>query len=59
MVEGRSGRVEATPASNTGHKEGESGAPRLVSAPVREGEHLGPKHGHMAGLNQLNDVWVR
>jgi hypothetical protein len=37
--------------SNPNHREGESGAPRLELAPVRGEEHLGPKHGHKAGLN--------
>jgi hypothetical protein len=27
---------------------GESSATRLAPAPVREGEHLEPKHGHFA-----------
>jgi hypothetical protein len=40
---GRSGWVEVTPASNPGHMEGESGAPRLAPARVREGEHPEPK----------------
>jgi hypothetical protein len=42
--------------SNLGHREGESGALRTVLAPVRGEEHLGPKHGHGAWLNQPDVV---
>jgi hypothetical protein len=35
--EGRSKRVGTTLTSNLGNREGESGAPRPVLAPVREG----------------------
>jgi hypothetical protein len=42
-------RVGVTPASNPNCGEGESGAPRLVLAPVRGEEHLGPKHGKGRG----------
>jgi hypothetical protein len=38
---------------------GESGAPRLARPLVRGEEHLGPKHGHGAGLNQPDVVRVR
>jgi hypothetical protein len=54
-----SGQVGATPVSNLGHGEGESGALRTVLAPVRGEEHPGPKHGHGAWLNQPDVVRAR
>jgi hypothetical protein len=53
-----SGRVGTNPTSNPGCEEGESGAPRPVLAPVRGEEHLGPKHGHGAGLNRSDVMWA-
>jgi hypothetical protein len=58
-MEGALQGVGATRASNLGHGEGESGAPRLAPALEREGEHLEPKHRHGAGLNRLDVVRVR
>jgi hypothetical protein len=49
---GRSERVRFTPTSNPKQEEGESGVSGPVPGPVREGEHLGTKHGHGAGLNR-------
>jgi hypothetical protein len=56
---GCSGWVGVTPASNPDREEGESGASRLAQAPVRDGEHLEPKHRHMTGLNRPDSkrVW--
>lgn len=57
--EGGASGVEVTLASNPDHGEGESGAPMLAQALVRDGGHLEPKHGHKVGLNRPDAVWVR
>jgi hypothetical protein len=44
-----SGRVGVTPARNLGHGEGQSGALRLILAPVKEGECHGSKQGLKTG----------
>jgi hypothetical protein len=51
MAEGRFGQVGVTLASNPGCGEGKLGAPRLVSPPVMEGEHLETKREHRTRLN--------
>jgi hypothetical protein len=56
MAEGRFGQVGVTLASNPGCGEGESGAPRPVSPPVREGEHPETKRGHRTRLNRPDTV---
>jgi hypothetical protein len=56
---GRSRQVGATPASNPGCGDGESGAPRLAPTPVRGEGCLGPRHGHEVGLNRPDTVRVR
>lgn len=60
-MDGRGGAlaVGVTPASNLSHEEGESSAPSLARPLVRDGEHLEPKHGHGAELNQPDAMRVR
>jgi hypothetical protein len=56
---GRFGRVGVTPASNLDYRDGQSCTPRPAQTPVRDGQHLEPKHRHEVGLNRLDVVRLR